>query len=523
MDRPRLLKRAYNEEERRRHVEAYFASGLSKAAYCLKHPDLPYTTLSSWVQAYERAGPEALIAPTQFQRKGSKCRRGRKEIPAALKDEIKKAKQENPRAGARKIRDFLARFRGVKVAPNTVQKTLKSENLHLSPAKKRRRSVRPKKVRRFERARAMQLWQSDITSFLLSRRSARVYLTVFMDDYSRYIVAWDLQLRQNADLVIDSVLRGIERFGSPEEILTDQGRQYYAWRGKTDFEKLLRQKGIKHVVARSHHPQTVGKCERFWDTVSMEFWEVVRPQDLADAKERFQHFINYYNHFRPHQSLKGLVPADRFFGLESELRNALERTYSENELKLATGEKPRTPVFLIGQIGDQRITLHGEEGQLVFNNANGERKEIPYDKFGHRRGEEGAQANGPEGEALQGAEAGDPGEGALAERDGAGPAEGARDGHGDDGVLAREDLEGAGGETAGDPADPSLAAVSEGDLGYAGGATDTAENQGSDDEPERRSDFTEEENYRARGEGEDAGGVGADPQADAGNLRGEEE
>ena len=82
---------------------------------------------------------------------------------------------------------------------------------------------------RFERARAGELWQSDITTFLLTRHSQRVYLTVFLDDYSRYIVSWGLYLHQKQDIVIETLLSGIERFGKPKEVLTDQGRQYFAW------------------------------------------------------------------------------------------------------------------------------------------------------------------------------------------------------------------------------------------------------------------------------------------------------
>ena len=229
----------------------------------------------------------------------------------------------------------------------------------------------------------MQLWQSDITSFVLTRHSQRVYLTVYMDDHSRYIVAWSLQLRQKSDLVMDSLLMGIQRFGKPEEVLTDQGRQYFSWRGKSDFQKLLDKEGIRHVVARSHHPQTLGKCERFWETVGQEFWERVKPQELEDTRERLGHFIAHYNHFRPHQGLEGMTPADRFFGLAVEVRKAVEATFDRNELRLAVGEAPRSPVFLIGQIGDQPVSLHGESGNLVVQTPGGGIQRLEYSSFGH--------------------------------------------------------------------------------------------------------------------------------------------
>ena len=107
------------------------------------------------------------------------------------------------------------------------------------------------------------------------------------------------------------------------------------------------------MVSRAHHPETVGKCERFWETVKTEFWERVEPQELTEARERISHFIEHYNHFRPHQGLDGMTPADRFFGAEAEVRKALEDTISKNALRLALGDAPRKAVFLIGQIGDQ--------------------------------------------------------------------------------------------------------------------------------------------------------------------------
>jgi hypothetical protein len=182
--------------------------------------------------------------------------------------------------------------------------------------------------------------------------------------------------------VIDSLLMGIQRFGKPEEVLTDQGRQYFSWRGKSDFQKLLDKEGIRHVVARSHHPQTLGKCERFWETVGQEFWERAKPQELEETRIRLGHFIAHYNHFRPHQGIDGMTPADRFFGVESEVRKALEATLTQNELRLAVGDQPRTPVFLVGQIGDQPVSLHGESGSLVIQTPNGVVQRLEYSQFG---------------------------------------------------------------------------------------------------------------------------------------------
>ena len=101
--------------------------------------------------------------------------------------------------------------------------------------------------------------------------------------------------------------------GSTEEVLTDNGRQYTAWRGETEFERTLKQQGIAHLKARPQHPQTLGKIERFWKTLWDEFLSRTVFASFEDLIRRLELFIEGYNYQRPHQALEGLLPADRFF------------------------------------------------------------------------------------------------------------------------------------------------------------------------------------------------------------------
>lgn len=354
--------------ERKKTVEAYLASGMNRQLFAATWGISPQT-LRDWVERYESMGSDGLM---NRPRRPDDGRLGMK-VPQAVQDEIIATKKREPEWGFKSIKNWLYRSRGVKVSTGSIRKTVKQEGLPLAiKPKKRRRSS--EKVRRFERARPMQLWQSDITQYTLGPSSMRVYLTVFMDDHSRYVVGWRLQSRQTADLVLDAFKDAMVRFGKPEEVLTDQGRQYFAWRGKSELEKLLEKEGIKHVVSRAHHPQTLGKCERFWETVRIEFWDRIRPKDLEEARERLKHFIDHYNHQRPHQGIDGETPADRFFGVAEEVREIIEKTVSENALRVALGELPRPPAFLIGQVGDQKIAFHGTSGGffLTHENINGD-------------------------------------------------------------------------------------------------------------------------------------------------------
>ena len=123
--------------------------------------------------------------------------------------------------------------------------------------------------------------------------------------------------------------------GTPEEILNDNGSQYVTWRGKSAFAKELEKRGIKQIVARPRHPQTLGKIERFWGTLWRECLEAAVFVDMGDAQRRIGLFIDHYNFQRCHTGIDGLVPADRFFGAAPEVRKTLQARVAANALELA--------------------------------------------------------------------------------------------------------------------------------------------------------------------------------------------
>jgi transposase InsO family protein len=388
------------------------------------------------------------------------------------------------------VAQHLLRFAGLKVAPATVGRALQRAGVKAVPPARRPRRA-PPQPRRFERARPNQLWQTDITSFVLPRPSARVYLTVFLDDHSRYVVSWALASHQKGELVLEALRDGVGRFGKPEEVLSDQGRQYFAWRGKSLFQRELKRLGIAHVVARSHHPQTVGKCERLWKTIQDELLSRCAPLDLAEARERLGHFFAHYNHLRPHQGLAGAVPADRFFGAEDQVRARLQANLADNELALAIGEAPRQPVYLVGQVGEHAVSVHGERGRLVVVTPSGT-QELSFDELGaassapqleamsddeqcdHDRGA-AADATERQATALSPSAAGAAGAGAVGGGERGGAGEGAQDSHRDPGVVDGSQEQGSGGERAGADGTACLAIESGGPEWDAGGPAEATQ------------------------------------------------
>jgi hypothetical protein len=76
------------------------------------------------------------------------------------------------------------------------------------------------------------------------------------------------------------------------------------------------------------------------------------------------------------------VPADRFFGVREEVRRAIEEGIEKNALRIALGEAPRKPVFLVGQIDGTSVSVHGEQGRVVVQTSQGLRQEFETKDLG---------------------------------------------------------------------------------------------------------------------------------------------
>ena len=284
-------------------------------------------------------------------------------------------KQGNPGYGCDRISALLLRGPALPVSPGAVARVLKEEGYECTEEETH---AHPDKVREFERARPNQMWQTDLFTFLLKRQNRRVYLVAFLDDHSRFLVSYGLHASASTALVLEVLRAGIISYGPPEEVLCDNGPQYVTWRGKSQFARELEKRGIRQVVARPRHPQTLGKIERFWGTLWRECLEAADFYDLEDARKRIGLFIDHYNFQRPHTSAGGLVPADRFFGAAPEVLKTLQARVSENALALARNGTPKAPFYLTGNAGGKAVSLHAEGERLILTREGGERQEVEW-------------------------------------------------------------------------------------------------------------------------------------------------
>jgi len=203
------------------------------------------------------------------------------------------------------------------VSESTVYRILKKEGL-IKPAE----IVGFKAGKEYHRktTRPNELWASDCCHLRLVDWGW-YYLVTVMDDFSRFILGWDLKTDMTGGSLEDVVQQAIDFTGMtdvPVEdrtvLLSDNGSGYIS----QQFNKYLRLVGIRHITASPFHPQTNGKIERYHRTVKGEINQL--PYDMpSELKEAIRAFIEYYNYWRHHEGLGNVTPYDVYTGRHIEI------------------------------------------------------------------------------------------------------------------------------------------------------------------------------------------------------------
>jgi putative transposase len=264
---------------------------------------------------YYRWLKEQVEGRSQDRRGGSRLcwNRLRPQQEALILAQARASPELSPRQLALRITDS----EGFYVCESTVYRVLKREGL-IKPAE----VVGFKAAREYHRKtrKPHQLWATDCAHLKVAGWGW-YYLVTVMDDFSRFILAWKLQLDMTADSLIDVVQEAVDGTGMtdvPVEnrtvLLSDNGSGYLSRK----FGEYLRLVSIRHVVASPYHPQTNGKMERYHRTVKGEIG--LCPYETPTAlEEAIRSFVEYYNYQRYHEALGDVIPFDVYLGRHLEV------------------------------------------------------------------------------------------------------------------------------------------------------------------------------------------------------------
>lgn len=223
----------------------------------------------------------------------------------------------SPELSARQLALKLVDMRGWYVSESTVFRILKQEGL-IKPAE----IVGFKAGKEYHRKtkRPNELWATDC-AHLKVFGWGWYYLVTVMDDYSRFILAWELKSDMAAGSLIDVVQQAVDFTGMadvPVEdrtvLLSDNGSGYLS----RQFGEYLRLVEMRHIIASPYHPQTNGKIERYHRSIKGEL-NLVPYEMPSKLREAIAAFVDYYNYWRYHEGLGDVTPYDVYVGRHVEI------------------------------------------------------------------------------------------------------------------------------------------------------------------------------------------------------------
>ena len=266
-------------------------------------------TVHDWVRRYANQGLAGLAD------RSSKPESCPHQMAAAVEARIVELRRAHPAWGQRTIVFHLAK-EGVEPLPalSSVYRALVRHRL-VEPTKRRRRRS---DYKRWERSRAMELWQMDVVGrFHLADRTELSAVTG-VDDHSRFCVCCRLMARATARPVCDALSFAMRAHGVPDQILTDNGKVFTArfglGPGPVLFDRICNENGVRHLLTAPYSPTTTGKVERFHRTLRAGFFG---PNDytfatIVEAQAALDAWVVEYNTLRPHQSVGDVPPIERF-------------------------------------------------------------------------------------------------------------------------------------------------------------------------------------------------------------------
>jgi len=275
------------------------------------------STFYEWYRRYQQGGYEGLAnsyrPPKQFWN----------QIPPWEKQRVVEVALQHPEKSPRELAWYMTDKRGYYISESSVYRILKFHDLVTSPVytviSAQDKFPHPTKA-------PNELWQTDFTWFKVVHWGW-YYLCTILDDYSRYILAWQLCAGMSTEEVKATIEAAI-RFSSVRDprvlhrprLLSDNGPCYVS----VALKEYLEQQGMAHTRGRPYHPMTQGKIERYHRSMKniLLLENYYSPDELLDQIDLF---IEYYNNQRYHEALNNLTPSDVYCGKAREIMARRER------------------------------------------------------------------------------------------------------------------------------------------------------------------------------------------------------
>jgi putative transposase len=150
-----------------------------------------------------------------------------------------------------------------------------------------------------------QVFGTDIT--YIPMEGGFIYLTAYIDWFSRYVVSWELSNSLDVSFCI-SALEEACSIITPKIVNTDQGAQYTS----NSYTGKVTSKSIQLSMDGKNRAIDNVFTERLWRSLKYEEVYLKSYSSVQEAWDGINKYFRFYNESRPHSSLDGKTPKEVF-------------------------------------------------------------------------------------------------------------------------------------------------------------------------------------------------------------------
>lgn len=344
--------------------------------------NLSYRSIGRYMNAYQAEGFAGLRPRTGYKRTSN-------HLPDNFDEVVEHAVILRRECPSRSVLDIIRILELEEiivpgtVSRSTLQRHLQSKGFGATQVKMY--SKKGAASRRFQKQHRCMLFQGDIKygPYLPLGKDGQmkqVYLSVFIDDATRYIVAAKFYDNQKVDIIEDSLRSAIMHYGKPDKVYVDNGKQYRSEWLKRACDRL----GIRLLFAKPYHPEGKGKVEAFNRRIDSFLSEVAlnKPTTLEELNSALDLWISNYYHKNVHTSLDGLTPEVAFGSDKRSLRFVDARELADAFLHTETRRVDKTGcISFKGKSYDIGTKLIGRQVEVRYDPTWTDEIEIHHKDF----------------------------------------------------------------------------------------------------------------------------------------------
>lgn len=289
-----------------------------------------------WKRRFDQSGAEGLKNHPRRPRSSPRLSKS----PLVMK--ILLLRRETGGRGADTIALLLKSRYGLKISRSTIHKILKRED----QIKKRERPPKKKHKLRYQADKPGDRIQIDVKYVPYPIRDGtfgRAYQYTAIDDCTRARFAW-IYDGQGIFQLKDFLPRLLQFFPFPVKLIQTDNHVTFTYKYTSHRRAFLkapkehfltafcRDHQIKHHLIEPGEPALNGKVERSHRTDQSGFYDLHWFNRIGPLREKFNPWIDYYNHERPHWGIAGMTPVQKLatFGYKlGRIEHELNKTDSQ--------------------------------------------------------------------------------------------------------------------------------------------------------------------------------------------------